>query len=101
MSAFVVADSTINRVVEWLSWEVVDSHWWRAQVEKQLHIDIDAPDWEELLGRAMFQLNIGGVEDRYGKGAAKGFRALDYRYVPEHGTKIQVLKSLRCWIVTG
>ena len=53
----------------------------------------------------MFQLNIDGVNDRYGDGEAKKFRTLNYAYVPAQpttiyhlSTKIQVLKSLQCWL---
>jgi hypothetical protein len=98
MSAFMVADETINRVVEWLFWEVTKSLYLREKIEKALQINTSKPGWEKELGQAMFELNIDGVNDRYGEGEAKRFRELNYRYTPAHGSKIQVLKSLECWL---
>jgi hypothetical protein len=47
----------------------------------------------------MFQLNIAGVDARYGSGEAVKFRKLDYRYhVTEPVPLVQVLKSLQCWL---
>jgi hypothetical protein len=98
MSAFMVADETINRVITWLSWEITLSRWLKIKVEDALKIDMSKHNWEEALGQAMFELNIAGVNDRYGENEAKKFRALNYRYTPAYGSKIQVLKSLQCWL---
>ena len=98
MSAFMVADETINRVIAWLSWEISRSRWLKIKVEDALQIDTSKHNWEETLGHAMFELNITGVNDRYGENKARKFRALNYRYTPLHGSKIQVLKSLQCWL---
>lgn len=46
----------------------------------------------------MFNLNIAGVNDRYGQGEAEKFRELNYHYTPAHGSNIQVLKSLQCFL---
>jgi hypothetical protein len=98
MSAYMVADETINRVVEWLSWEITRSQWLRDKLEKASGIDTSAYKWAEALGKAMFALNIAGVNDRYGNGEAGEFRKLNYHYAPAHGSEIQVLKSLQCWL---
>src|SRR5947208_14902665 len=98
MSAFMVADETINRVIAWLSWEITLSRWLKIKVEDALQIDTSKHNWEETLGQAMFELNIAGVNDRYSENKARKFRALNYRYTPAHGSKIQVLKSLQCWL---
>jgi hypothetical protein len=98
MSAFMVEDDTINRIVEWLSWEVTRSPRLKLSLEHTLRIETRRPTWEQELGRAMFQLNIGAVHDRYGAGKAARFRDLTYTYKPAHGSEIQVLKSLRCWL---
>lgn len=34
-------DETINRVVQWLSWEVIKSPWLKDKVEKTLSLDCD------------------------------------------------------------
>jgi hypothetical protein len=98
MSAFMVTDETINRVIGWMSWEKTRSQWFKKKVEDALQIDTSKHNWEEELGHAMFELNIAGVNDRYGDSEAQKFRALNYRYAPAHGSKIQVLKSMQCWL---
>jgi len=106
MSAFMVADETINRVVYWLYFEVTKSQWLRDKLEQASGIDTTSYRWSEALGKAMFELNIAGVNNRYGQGEAGKFRQLNYHYVPLHPTtlfsqrsqKIQVLKSLQCWL---
>lgn len=39
MSAYLVADETINRVVEWLYWEVTTDPFLQGQLEEALGID--------------------------------------------------------------
>jgi hypothetical protein len=98
MSAFLVEDETINRVVEWLSWEVTRSPRLKLSLEHTLGMNTRSASWEQELGQAMFQLNVAAVHDRYGEGEAARFRDLTYSYRPAHGSEIQVLKSLRCWL---
>jgi hypothetical protein len=97
MSAFMVKDETINRVVTWLAHAVITSDWLNKKVESSIHLDTTSPNWKEELGRAMFQLNIEGVNERYGEGEAGKFRKLNYYYTPAYCSKIQVLKSMQCW----
>jgi hypothetical protein len=98
MSAFMVEDDTINRVVNWLSWEVTKSPRLKVSLEHTLGIATRRPTWEKELGQAMFQLNSAAVTDRYGEGEATKFRDHTYTYKPAHGSEIKVLKSLRCWL---
>jgi hypothetical protein len=93
-----VNDETINRVVDWLYWEVMKYQWLRDKFEKASRIDTTSYAWSERLGKAMFALNIAGVNDRYKDRGAKSFRPLDYRYTPAHGSPMQVLKSLQGWL---
>ena len=76
MSAYIVADKTINNVVNWLRREV-DRLYSIPNKLKELGIDMTESGWEERLGQMMFQLNINGVDARYGNGAAIEFRKLD------------------------
>ena len=97
MSAFLVEDKTINYIVNWLRSE----NFLFSEIPyrlKELGFDMDKVDWEEKLGIAMFQLNISGVEARYGKGEAVKFRKMDYHYHTESAPLVQVLKSLQCWL---
>lgn len=84
MSAFMVEDVTINRVVTHI-----------AQNEDLPRFGLGN---EANLGAAMFNLNIKGVEARYGDGEAKEFRPLDYKFEPAEASDAQVLKSLHCWL---
>jgi hypothetical protein len=98
MSAFMVEDKTINRVVTWLRDEIKHMYFIPKKLA-ELGIDTGKPGWEEQLGQAMFQLNIDGVTARYGKGEAESFRPLNYKYSPTYAlTAYQVLKSLQCWL---
>jgi hypothetical protein len=98
MSAFLVEDKTINHIVNWLRSErfLISEIPYKL---KRLGFDMAKVGWEEKLGLAMFQLNIHGVEARYGKGEAVKFRKMDYNYCPtESASLAQVLKSLQCWL---
>jgi hypothetical protein len=98
MSAFMVTDETINRVVTWLAWEVYRNMWLKDNVAKLIAIDLTHGNWEAELGNAMFQLNIDAVNARYGDGEAQHFRKLEYQYRIVSAPKLQVYKSLRCWL---
>src|SRR5918996_724202 len=98
MSAFMVADKTINNVVNWL-WNESNRFSLIPRKLKELGFDMSKAGWEETLGHAMFQLNISGVEARYGTGEAAKFRNLDYQYwMTRTVPLVQVLKSLQCWL---
>src|SRR5438105_6840714 len=98
MSAFMVKDKTINRIVTWLKSEVSTSHYTLDQLARKYDIDFVSDTWDEKLANAMFQLNCDGVNARYGEGEAEKFRPLNFKYRPEvYHSLVQVLKSLQCW----
>jgi hypothetical protein len=104
MSAFIVADKTINSIVNWLgreldsAFEVYGTIVIRQKL-KELGFDTGTSGWAEHLGQAMFQLNVIAVDARYGSGEAKKFRPLAYHYkATEPVPMTQVLKSLQCWL---
>jgi hypothetical protein len=100
MSAYIVADKTINNVVNWLRRDMEIERFSRIPHKlTELGFDTGISGWAERLGYAMFQLNINAVDARYGQGQALKFRKLDYRYeVIEPVPLVQVLKSLQCWL---
>jgi hypothetical protein len=101
MSAFIVADKTINNIVNWLDRELEEVYGTIIIRQKlmELGFDTGVAGWAERLGYAMLQLNIIAVDARYGNGEARKFRPLDYRYeVTEPIPMVQVLKSLQCWL---
>src|SRR6266516_4652522 len=99
MSAFMVEDTTINRVVTWFTREVAtNSHFTLDRLAREYGVDLSSDRWDEKLAQAMFQLNCDGVNARYGNGEAEKFRPLNFRYKPEYyHSLVQVLKSLQCW----
>lgn len=99
MSAFMVQDNTINRIVTWLTREVSTSHFAVDQLARKYAIDLVSEKWAEKLANAMFQLNCDGVHARYGEGEAEKFRPLNFTYKAEMCLSlVQVLKSLQCWM---
>jgi hypothetical protein len=96
MSAYIVTDTTINRVLTWLAAEIRRSHYLRDKVEKATGIDTTRLAWEDELGKAMFQLNIDGITARYG--STERVRWRNFLYVATYCPPIQVLKSLQCWL---
>jgi len=99
MSAFMVEDQTINRVVTWLTREVSTRFPEINRIARKYDVDLVSEKWDEKLANAMFQLNCDGVNARYGEGEAEKFRPLNFTYRPEGDTfRVQVLKSLQCWM---
>lgn len=99
MSSFVVEDEIINSVVNFLSkYRVHGSYLFLEDVNAETGCNLETAEGRTALGNAMFALNCNAVEQRYGAGEAKEFRALDYQYrstIPP--TLIQAYKSLSCW----
>lgn len=92
MSAFVVEDKTINRVIFHLTTNR-DLSWYADKYRLR-----EGNGNVEAFGKALFDLNCAAVEARYGKGEAAKFRRLNYKYKTEPCRNIQALKSLRCLI---
>ncbi len=79
MSAFIVEDETINKVIACLnSVENGPDHadWITRPLRNIAYIG----KLGKTLGEAMFALNVASVEERYGEGSATEFRPLDYQF---------------------
>jgi hypothetical protein len=101
MSTFIVADKTINYIVNWLEKELEEIYGTTVIRQKIMEQGFDASEsgWIERLGQAMFQLNVIAVDARYGSGEEKKFRPLTYHYKATEPVPVtQVLKSLQCWL---
>jgi hypothetical protein len=100
MSAYIVRDQTINKVVTWLRREVyrrVDNI--LDQSAEKYQIDLSGDMWDEKLAQAMFTLNCAGVDARYGEGTAKQDVTIPFTYKPEYClTLVEVFKALQCWL---
>jgi hypothetical protein len=78
MSAYMVADNTINTIINWLDRELEKAYGTIIIRQKLMELGIDPviPGLAERLGHAMFHLNITGVDARSGDGEARKFRSL-------------------------
>ncbi len=56
MSAFMVEDETINRVVTWLTREVSTSPFIIDRLARKYEVDLGSSNWDEKLAQAMFQV---------------------------------------------
>ena len=74
MSAYIVGDQTINRIVSHLKLNR-DLEWLRTEFCEAAHATSDAE-----IGAALFKLNCQAIEARYGVGEAAKFRDLDYEF---------------------
>lgn len=100
MSAFIVSNTTINRVLDHIA------HHESAYLARdllRLYPELDTIGARALdlgaLGRAMLALNVDAFRQRYGERAEQGASAacFELRAVPGN-TPVQAFKALQCWI---
>ena len=111
MSAYVVEDDTINRVLTYLiNISTSSKGEWVLRPLEEIGFQIKRkPEEQERLANEMFDLNCKSVNERYGENQAEGFRELDFQYKPGlkemafgiseliyEVTFFQALKSLAC-----
>ena len=93
MSAFIVADNTINTIVNWLE-QAIEEVYGTVSIRQKLPeqgFDTSVVGWAERLGQAMFQLNVIAVDARSGDGEARKFRSLARYQQTEAVPLMQVL----------
>ena len=97
MSAFIVQDKTINRVVNLLVQEIrknPESSNLKENLSK-LGYDLSDNTFAEKLAEDMFALNVSAVRQRY----SEKEEAPEFTYVEGHSASpIQTFKSLSCWL---
>lgn len=78
MSAYIVNDNTINKIVSFFKATKHLPHIIREfeAAGYNLNQDVDC----SRLANDMFKLNVQAVNSRYGKGSAEEFRPLDFQY---------------------
>src|SRR5687768_5382879 len=95
MSAFLVGEKTINKILTELDKTVrIASTWAEKEVESKLGIDYSDPDWKTKLGQKMWDLNQLSLYYRYGDQK----KELVYTYQTIPCSKVQALKALHCWL---
>jgi hypothetical protein len=93
MSAFLVEEKTLNRIISYLDDELRRSDWLRSKFTTDLGVNC-ARDWKTALGQKMWDLNQLSLSYRYGDAKQE----LLYQFSPVSCTEIQAYKSLRCWL---
>ena len=113
MSAYVVDDDCINRIVTYLiNISTGNGHEWTLRPLEEIGFKIKRNTEEQKrLADDMFALNVRSVNERYGQNRAEQFRPLDFQFKP--GLKerafgisepvyevsfFQALKSLACFL---
>jgi hypothetical protein len=94
MSAFLVADKTIHKILTQVDHDTRTSHWLKGKFEKEIHLDFGNPDWQTHLGQNMWDLNQLSLGYRYGDER----EVLTYRFQPLPSTPVQAFKALQCWL---
>ena len=99
MSAFVVDDRTINRVVTWLSEQRTDSQYHR-EILKETGLNLLSEGAAAQLAQDMRILNCDAVNQRYAHIKDHGMIPVgDLQWTYENTIRpMQVYKSLRCWL---
>jgi len=90
MSAFVVEEKTINRILSLLS--LKNNEWLRNEILKRTGYDVHSLEGLDQLGKALLQLNVSAVNQRYNTHEADEYSG----FKPLPVTPIQALKSLEC-----
>lgn len=97
MSAYIVGDKTINRIVDRLVFEVSNNSFSHNLDEKLSELGYDPADntFPEKLSQDMHALNVNAVNQRYDEEN----RVPPLTYVQSNpASLIQTLKSLNCWV---
>lgn len=89
MSAFIVKDSTINKIVTWFSGKVAKDGYLRNQA-----IECGVPVEANTLAQAMMDLNYAGVNQRY----AESNMSRRVTFYPVLSTLPAIYKALQCWL---
>jgi hypothetical protein len=93
VSAFLVSEKTLNRILSYLDEELARSAWLRAKFVRDLGVNV-AGDWQTALGQKMWDLNQLSLGYRYGDPRQE----LWYHYSSVSCRDIQAYKSLQCWL---
>src|SRR5260370_19625905 len=94
MSAFVVKQTSINKIISWLRHEFLENSSLRL-VARQFGVDVESEGWEQRLAEAMYALNIEAVNQRYSE--KNSLPEIVYSLYP-YTSRISAWKALRCWI---
>jgi hypothetical protein len=94
MSAFLVGKQTIDRILSFVSSECRKSECFKGELARDLNVDFSDYGWGDTLGQKMWELNQ--LAHRYGDEK----EVLRYLFFDVSGSvsRIQMFKSLKCWL---
>lgn len=99
MSAYIVDDITINKIVSAIRYAREYGGRIYPQPWKASLLEIDTQEQAATLAQNMFKMNCHAVDCRYGKNEAEKFRPLDFEYRSViFSGKVKVYKALRCFL---
>jgi hypothetical protein len=94
MSAFIVSDKTINRIVSFLNADARNNS---GCGFKKMGYALDQSEELERLARDLHLMNCDAVDDRYGKGTAAGDVPVAFAFHWENGvSRLAILKHAKC-----
>lgn len=94
MSAFVVEDKTINRILSFINrWR--DGSWYTERLFTAAELNPDHPDAWERLGQSLLLMNYDAVNARYTEQDVP--TVFEFHWT-EAETDIQVFKSMQCFL---
>src|SRR5262249_39750328 len=95
MSAFLVENKTIDKILHELQSEIRRSeHWFKKEVQPNLPINFHDENWQTELGQWMLDLNQLSLKYRYGDEK----KELTYTFHEVRCSKVEAFKALRCWL---
>src|SRR5436190_6842095 len=94
MSAYIVDEKTIYKIVTFLGREFVKDSYIR-RIAYDFGVDVDTYEWRDKLVKRMHELNISAIEQRYHKTLTRQ----ELTYVPILvSSKVEAFKALQCWL---
>jgi hypothetical protein len=100
MSAYIVKDETINKIVSYIFAKALapDSsiHWEATKLAEMGYSLISAYSCSELAHK-MFDMNVAAVKARYGEVEGEGFLFPPFEYLFTPATQIEVIKAIKAW----
>jgi len=94
MSAYLVGNITINKILTQTDAEIKKSSDLKARFEKVFGIDCTVHDWKTRLGQRMLDLNQLALGHRYGDLE----KAVVYKFQAADCSQIEAFKALQCWL---
>jgi hypothetical protein len=95
MSAFIVADKTINKIIAWFGDLVLSDPYIRRLAQSKYALDIESEGWQQKLAQAFYDMNVEAVNQRYGEKN----QCTQFSYTPVfYESRIVAIKSLMCWL---